>query len=79
MKKIGGTVTKRVLASNPPPFVDSDWIATRFTPDATEDQKKSFSVIKSEELSDELFANDIIVIGCPIYNFGNEICSLLDF
>jgi FMN-dependent NADH-azoreductase len=64
-----GTVVTRDLSGHPLPYVDLPWIAAAYsTPDQhTPEQKAAIKV--SNELIDELFAADEIVINTPMYNF----------
>lgn len=66
----GGTVVVRDLTARPLPYVDLPWIAGAYsTPDQhTPEQKTAIKV--SDELIDELFAADEIVITTPMYNFS---------
>lgn len=52
------------------PFIDETWITANFTPadDRTTEQKQSLAL--SDTLIQELFDNDIIIIGVPLYNFS---------
>ncbi|XWN33530.1 MAG: NAD(P)H-dependent oxidoreductase [Devosia sp.] len=51
-------------------FVDGDWIAANFTPDAERTAGQAARLAASDALVDELLAADVVVIGAPIYNFG---------
>lgn len=63
------TVTKRDLYLGLP-FINEDWINANFTPDEerTAEQKETLEL--SDQLIQELFDNDVIIIGLPMYNFG---------
>ncbi|WP_263382906.1 FMN-dependent NADH-azoreductase [Granulicella arctica] len=69
-KAHNGTIVDRDLVKTNLPFVDLPWIAGAYsTPDQhTPEQKGAMKV--SNDLIDELFAVDHIVIGTPMYNFS---------
>ena len=69
-KHPGGTVVVRDLTKTLLPFVDLPWIGGAYSPPEqhTEEQKAALKI--SDELVEELFAADEIVIGTPMYNFG---------
>ena len=69
-KNPGGTVIVRDLTRTLLPFVDLPWIGGAYSPPEqhTQEQKEALKV--SDELVDELFSVDEIVIGTPMYNFG---------
>jgi FMN-dependent NADH-azoreductase len=60
----------RDLASDAPPFVDSDWVDANFTPPEDRDEAQRAALAPSDALVSELIAADVLVIGVPIYNFG---------
>ena len=66
----GGKVVVRDVAASPLPYVDLPWIAGAYsTPDQhTPEQKAAIKV--SDELIQELFAADEILIATPMYNFS---------
>lgn len=70
-KNPGGKVNTRDLSKGGPlPFVDLPWIMGAYTP-AEQHSPETASAIKvSNELVDELFAADEILIATPIYNFS---------
>ncbi|WP_447928993.1 FMN-dependent NADH-azoreductase [Vreelandella sp. EE27] len=63
-------VTYRDLGQHPPSFIDHDWIASAFTPEARRKPWMNAALAESDELVDELIAADLLVIGTPLYNFG---------
>ena len=70
-----GSVTIRDLGANPPPHLDQATIGAFYTPPADRTPEQQAKIALSEELVDELFAADEIVIAAPMHNFG--ISSLL--
>jgi FMN-dependent NADH-azoreductase len=52
------------------PLVDEDWIAANFTAPEDRSAAQRRTLSESDALVAELQAADVIVIGCPIYNFG---------
>jgi len=64
------TITYRDIGQQPPSFVNHDWIASAFTPEAQRETWMKESLAESDQLIDELIAADILVIGTPLYNFG---------
>jgi FMN-dependent NADH-azoreductase len=65
----GGDVTYRDLATTAIPPVTDDWAATFADPATLTTVQKAYLSI-SDELTDELRAADIIVIGSPMYNYS---------
>ena len=51
-------------------LVDPAWIGANFTPAAERDDAARARLAGSDALVDELVEADVVVIGCPIYNFG---------
>jgi FMN-dependent NADH-azoreductase len=64
------TVVTRDLAANPLPFVDLGWIIGAYTDPATHGEPAKKSMAISNELVDELFAANEILITTPMYNFA---------
>lgn len=64
------SVTYRDIGQNPPSFIDHDWIAAAFTPEAQREPWMRDTLAESDMLVDELLAADVLVIGTPLYNFG---------
>ncbi|PWG63543.1 FMN-dependent NADH-azoreductase [Spiribacter halobius] len=52
------------------PQVDERWIAANFTPADERSPAQRAALTTSDEMVDDLFAADAVVIGAPIYNFG---------
>ena len=68
-------VTHRDIAKEPIPHLNPDWITAAFTaPDSP-------VMDLSKKLIDEVFANDILVIESPMYNFGipSQLKSWIDY
>jgi len=62
-------ITRRDVGRVPPPAISEDWIAAAFAGDGrTAAQRELLSL--SEELIEEVFAADLILIGAPMYNYG---------
>ena len=65
-----GTVVHRELGITPVPFVSEDWIAGAYSDPAGHTPEQQAAISVSNELVDELFAADELLIGAPMYNFG---------
>jgi FMN-dependent NADH-azoreductase len=65
-----GIVVHRELGSTPLPLVSEDWIAAAFSNPADHTPEQRAAIGVSNELVDELFAADEVVIGAPMYNFS---------
>ena len=63
-----GRVVVRDLGANPPPHLDQETIGAFYTPEAERTAEQKLAL--SDELIDELFAADAIVIAAPMHNFG---------
>jgi len=50
-------------------FIDADWVNASFTAESERDQTMTETLRQSDELVNELFQADYIVIGLPLYNF----------
>ncbi|MFG6666411.1 FMN-dependent NADH-azoreductase [Halomonas sp. HNIBRBA4712] len=66
----GDTLTYRDIGQRPPSFIDHDWIAAAFTPDAQRSASMKAALKESDRLVEELIEADILVIGSPLYNFS---------
>lgn len=66
----GDTVIRRDLGHEPPPHLTEDWIAAAFTPPGERTPPMRDTLAYSDQLVDELFASDVLVLGVPMYNFG---------
>lgn len=51
-------------------LIDENWINANFTPEQDRTAAQKLSLSRSDQLVDELFQSDVIVIGVPIYNFA---------
>lgn len=69
-RRPGDTVTHRDIGATPPSFIDHEWIQSAFTPPEHHEPWMARAMAESDQLSDELIAADILVIGAPLYNFG---------
>ncbi len=68
-EKCSTEITQRDLAKGLP-FVDENWISANFTPDGDRTDLQNQTLELSDQLVQELFDHDILVIGLPVYNFG---------
>ncbi|MFD4431667.1 FMN-dependent NADH-azoreductase [Nocardia sp. NPDC058497] len=66
----GNTVIRRDLGHEPPPHLTEDWIAAAFTTPGERTTQMREALAYSDQLVDELFASDVLVLGVPMYNFG---------
>ncbi|MFC4374197.1 FMN-dependent NADH-azoreductase [Nocardia halotolerans] len=66
----GDRVIRRDLGHEPPPHITEDWIAAAFTPPSRRTPPMRAALAYSDQLVDELFAADVLVLGVPMYNFG---------
>ena len=64
-----GTVIYRDLAANPPKPLDTAWISSSFTPEASRTQEQKAALALSDELIAELVGADEYVIGVAMHNF----------
>jgi FMN-dependent NADH-azoreductase len=65
-----GTVIYRDLAANPPKPVDTAWIYSSFTPEASRTPEQQAALAPSDELIAELERADEYVIGVAMHNFS---------
>lgn len=65
-----GTVIYRDLAANPPKPVDTVWISSSFTPEASRTPEQKAALAPSDELISELEHADEYVIGVAMHNFS---------
>jgi FMN-dependent NADH-azoreductase len=63
-----GQVIIRDVGAKPPAMIDHRWIAAAFAREPLDKAKSPLA--ESEELIEELFAADTVVVGAPMYNFG---------
>jgi FMN-dependent NADH-azoreductase len=66
---IEALVTRRDLLESPPVPVDESWIVANNTPEDKRSAEQNDALRMSDHLVAELIANDIILVGLPIYNF----------
>jgi FMN-dependent NADH-azoreductase len=64
------TVAYRDLGAQPPAHLDAEILATRGAKPEALSQTQRDEQALTEELLNELFAADVIVIGAPMYNFS---------
>jgi FMN-dependent NADH-azoreductase len=65
-----GRVIYRDLAAHIPSAIDQAWIGSSYTPPDARTTEQKARLLESEELVDELFAADEVVIGIPMHNFS---------
>ncbi len=65
----GSTVVTRNVAADPLPHIDDDFVAATRSPEGPQTGRQRALLAKSDELVDELFAADVIVIAAPMINF----------
>src|SRR3954466_8857880 len=65
----GATVTVRDLARDPLPHIGDDFVAATRGPNGPQTDAQRALLKRSDELVDELFAADVIVIAAPMINF----------
>ena len=63
-------VLRRDLSSQALPFLTEEWINASYTPEAQRTAEQRALLTQSDELIEELFVADEIVIGSPMWNFG---------
>ncbi len=66
-------VTVRDLAANPHPVLDEAALGALFTPAEQRTPEQAARVAQDDALIAEVNAHDVIVLGVPMYNFGNSI------
>ncbi|MFQ4135853.1 FMN-dependent NADH-azoreductase [Nodosilinea sp. PGN35] len=64
------TVTYRDVGRQPVPHVDEPWVVAAYTPEEQRSPELREAIRESDRLIDELIAADIVVVGCPMYNFS---------
>jgi FMN-dependent NADH-azoreductase len=65
----GDTIITRDLATTTLPTITDDWMATYSDPSLWTPAQRQYLAL-SDELIDELFAANVIVIGAPMYNLS---------
>lgn len=63
-------VLYRDVGVMPPAPVSGEWIAAAFCPPERRDDTRQAVLAESDQLTAELIAADVIVVGAPMYNFG---------
>ena len=63
-------LTVRDLAVNPVPHLDADLLGGWMKPEAQRSPEEQASLQRSNELTDELLAADVLVMAAPMYNFA---------
>src|SRR5262245_60811395 len=64
------TLRVRDLVQNPLPHIDDDFAVATRGPNGPQTERQRAILAQSDELVDELFAADTIVIAAPMINFG---------
>ena len=64
------TITVRDLALNPVPHLDANLLGGWMKPEAQRSIDQQASLRRSNELTDELLAADVLVMAAPMYNFA---------
>ena len=64
------TITVRDLALNPVPHLDANLLGGWMKPEAQRSIDEQASLRRSNELTDELLAADVLVMAAPMYNFA---------
>lgn len=63
-------ITVRDLAVNPIPHLDANLLGGWMKPEAQRSAAEQSSLQRSNELTDELLAADVLVMAAPMYNFA---------
>ena len=66
-------LTIRDLAAHPHPLLDEAALGALFTPAEQRTQEQAARVALDDALIAEVQAHDVIVLGVPMYNFGNSV------
>ena len=66
----GDTITVRDLAVSPVPHLDANLLGGWMKPEAQRSAEEQASLQRSNELTDELLAADVLVMAAPMYNFA---------
>lgn len=64
------TVTVRDLARDPVPHLDATLLGSWMTPAEQHGEAEQAALARSNLLTDELLAADVLVLAAPMYNFG---------
>ncbi|MDD2050207.1 FMN-dependent NADH-azoreductase [Pseudomonas putida] len=65
----GDQVTLRDLAVNPVPHLDANLLGGWMKPEAQRNSDELQALARSNELTDEVLAADVLVLAAPMYNF----------
>lgn len=68
--RLGGTLTKRDLAANPPPHITQAYITGRVAAPEARTPEQVEAVVLAQELVDEVRGADVLVLGSGMINFG---------
>jgi len=69
IEKLGDTtVTTRNVSTTP--AIDANWLGAVFAPSDARDDAQQEIAAYSDSLINEIQANDVLVIGVPVYNFN---------
>ncbi len=60
----------RDLAINPVPHLDADLLGGWMKPEAERSAEEVQALVRSNELTDEVLAADVLVLAAPMYNFA---------
>ena len=66
----GVKVAERDVAAKPPGMIDQSFLQAARTPSDQRTPEQVQRLKESDELVGEVLASDVIVISCPVYNFG---------
>lgn len=61
---------ERDVAANPPGLIDTTFITAARTPEDQRTPEQVERLRESDALVAEVLLSDIIIVGCPLYNFG---------
>ncbi|WP_095153866.1 FMN-dependent NADH-azoreductase [Pseudomonas sp. Irchel 3E13] len=64
------TITLRDLAVNPVPHLDANLLGGWMKPEAQRSADELQALARSNELTDEVLAADVLVLAAPMYNFA---------
>lgn len=70
LKNTDGKVIRRDLAEEALPHISEAMLGAFFTPAEKRTPEQQAVIAKSEQLVEEIFAADTLVIGVPMYNFA---------
>ncbi len=69
LKHPGLKVTHHDIGHHPPAFISDAWVGAAFAPADHDDPAMKGVLHHSDELTSELIAADVLVIGAPMHNF----------